>query len=190
MAENIRNADTPECLMDERTSSLVAECRRQEESCLYTSTTLYIWLRKARLIRRVFVVAPLVLGSLATWSVLDQPNKAWLKWLTATFALLAGLFPAVFEALKLDTHIDEIARQASSFKALQDRFRQAATVTALSPFENFQAEFRTLMDRMDEARATSITPPERCFEAARKKIAAGHYEFCTDAAKERTMGTQ
>lgn len=90
------------------------------------------------------------------------------------------------EALKFDTQIDEIARQAASFKNLQDRFRQAATVTALTRFEDFQAEFRTLMDRMDEARATSITPPERCFEAARRKIEAGHYEFDADSAATQT----
>ena len=175
--------------MDERTSRVVAECKRQAESCLYTSTTLYIWLREARLTRRVFVVAPVVLGALATWSVLDQPEGAWLQWLTATFALLAGIFPAVFEALKLNTHIDEIARQAAAFKNLQDRFRQAAMVTALGPFEKLQAEFLALMDRMDEARATSTTPPERCFEAARKKIGAGHYEFAADSATEQTKGT-
>ena len=57
MAENIRKPNTTDCLKDERTSEIVAECRRQEESCLYTSTTLYIWLRQARLSRRVFVVA-------------------------------------------------------------------------------------------------------------------------------------
>lgn len=180
MAEDIRNPDTPKRVTDQRTGPLVAECRREEESCLYTSTTLYIWLRQARLIRRIFVIAPLILGALATWSVLDQPDRAWLVWLTATFALLAGLFPAVFEALKLDTQIGEIARQAALFKNLQDRFRQAASVTALGPFEDFQTEFRALMDRMDEARTASITPPERCFEAARKKIAAGHYNFDAD----------
>lgn len=184
MAEDIRNADTAERVTDDRARRLAAECRRQEESCLYSSTTLYIWLRQARLIRRVFVVAPVVLGALATWSVLDQPGQSWVKWLTATFALLAGLIPAVFEALKLDTHIDEIARQAASFKNLQDRFRQAATITALGPFEDFQTEFRTLMERMDEARASSVTPPERCFRAARKKIAAGDYDFDADAAAQ------
>ena len=186
MAEDIRKTDSVERLMDERTTRLVAECKRQAESCLYTSTELYIWLREARLIRRIFVVAPVILGALATWSVLDQPEWVLLQWLTAAFALLAGIFPAVFEALKLDTQIDEIARQAASFKNLQDRFRQAATVTALARFEDFQAEFRTLMDRMDESRATSITPPERCFKAARKKIDAGHYEFDADSAAIQT----
>ena len=36
---------------------------------------------------------------------------------------------------------------------------------------------------MDEAREASITPPERCFEAARKKVGAGHYEFAADSAE-------
>ncbi len=180
MADDIRQPDTADRVTGERTAALVAECRRQQESCLYTSTTLYIWLRQARLIRRIFVVAPVVLGALATWSVLDQPAAEWLIWLTATFALLAGLFPAVYEALKLNTHIDEIARQASLFKSLQDRFRQAATVAALGPYDEFQATFDSLMERMEAARSASITPPERCFKAAQEKIAAGHYQFDSD----------
>lgn len=181
MAEDIREPGTGEHVSNPAVAALIAECRRQEESCLYTSTTLYIWLREARLIRRVFVVTPVILGALATWSVLDQPVTEWLKWLTATFALLAGLFPAVYEALKLDTHIDEIARQAALFKNLQDRFRQAATVASLGPYEEFRAAFDPLMDRMDSARSASVTPPERCFRAAQKKIKAGHYGFDSES---------
>ena len=180
MAEDICSPDTPVGLADERTRALVTECRRQEESCLYTSTSLYVWLRRARLIRRVFIVAPLIFGALATWSVLDQPTNDWLRWLTATCALLAGLLPAVYEALKLDTHIEEISGQAAVFKNLQDRFRHAATVISMGPYEEFGAAFETLMERMDAARATSVTPPERCFRVARRKIVGGHYEFDTD----------
>ena len=182
MAEDIRNPDTQECINDLRTACLVKECRRQEESCLYTSTTLYIWLRQARQIRNIFIVAPVVLGAFGTWSILDRPDSAWLVWLTATCVLLAGLFPAIFEALKLDTHVDLIIRQAATFKTLQDRFRLLATVTALGPFDTFQAEFSETMKCMDETRAISITPPERCFRAARKKIIVGDYCFGTDQA--------
>lgn len=182
MAEDIRKTDSPGRVIEERAAALVAECRRQEESCLYTSTTLYIWLREARLIRRVFVVTPVVLAALATWSVLNQPTAEWLKWLTATFALVAGLFPAVYEALKLDTHIDEITRQAALFKNLQDRFRQAATVASLGPYDEFQATFDSLMERMDAARSVSITPPERCFKAAQQKVQSGDYRFDSETA--------
>ncbi len=180
MAEDIRNPDTPMGLADPRVEPLVRECRRQEESCLYTSTTLYIWLRQTRLIRRIFVVAPAVFGALATWSVLDKPELTLLVWSTASFALLAGLFPAIFEALKLDVHEVSIARQAAAFKTIQDRFRQLATITALGPYDTFEAEFHKTMERLDEARAESTTPPERCFKTARRKIAAGHYCFDLD----------
>ena len=180
MAEDIRSSDTPDRLTDKRTSALIAECRRQEESCLYTSTSLYIWLRCARWIRKVFVVAPIVLGALATWSILDRPDDGLLNWLSAAFALLAGLFPAVFEALKLDTNIDELARQSAQYKNLQNRFRQAATVESLGPYEEFKSTFNSLMDRIEAARSASVTPPEWCFKAARKKIKAGHYEFDCD----------
>lgn len=177
MAKNIRQSDSTQPIADPRAEKLIVECRRQEESCLYTSTTLYVWLRQARLIRKFFVVAPVVLGALATWSVLKQPVAEWIKWLTATFALLAGLFPAIFEALKLDAQIDEISREAAVFKNLQDRFRQAAEVTSMGSFDDFKAVVDNLMDRMDEARLTSITPPERCFKSAQNKIQSGDYLF-------------
>ena len=180
MAENLRTTDSGESLSDQRKDALVKECRRQEESCLYTSTSLYIWLRKARWIRRLFIVAPVILGALATWSVLDQPGRLWLVWLTASFALLAGLFPAIFKSLDLDTEVDEISRQAALYKSLQDRFRLAAEVTSRGSFEEFRSEFNELMNRLDDTRSTSITPPERCFESARKKIKSGHYEFSLD----------
>ena len=73
---------------------------------------------------------------------------------------------AVYEALKLDVHINEIAKQAAEFKNLQDRFRQAARVTALGAFEDFKSEFDALVERLETVRNGSLTPPERCFEAA------------------------
>ena len=152
--------------MDEQTQKLIVECKRQEENCLFTSVSLYIWLREVRWRKRAFIVAPIVFGGLATWTVLDRPD---LIWLTATLALLAGLFPAIYEALKLDVHIEEIARLAAEFKNLQDRFRQASNITALAPYEEFRSDFENLMLRMDTARGGSITAPERCFKAAQKK---------------------
>ena len=169
--------------MQEQIKYLVAECKRQEESCLYTSTTLYIWLRMARITRMVFVIMPIILGAIATWSVLDRPEIAWLKWLTATSAFLAGIFPAVYKALDIDDNVEQISQHAARFKNLQDRFRQAADVTSLSSFENFEAEFKKLMQQMDDARESSITPPEWCFKRAQRKIRAGHYKFDYDIKK-------
>lgn len=140
-----------------------------------------MWLRDARRARRVFIVAPIILGALATWSVLDQPEITWLRWATAVFALLAGLFPAIYEALKLDAHVEGIARQAAQYKNLQDRFRQCRSLGPSGDYEAFRTDFETLMDKMEDARDQSITPPEKYFMQAREKIESGHYEFRADA---------
>lgn len=165
--------------MDEHTATLIAECKRQEESCLYTSTTLFEWLKSLRWWRVAFVVVPILLGGLATWPLLaKQPGY---EWLTGVCALLAGLVPAIYKALHFDVSLDTLAKHAHEFKILQDRFRQAASITVLSGFDELKTEFTKLMDRMDAARASSLTAPERFFSRAQKKIADGHYKFTIDA---------
>lgn len=77
-------------------------------------------------------------------------------------------------------NLEAIAKAAQQYKLLQDRFRQAASVTALGSFEDFKKAFDDLMDRMDAARSSSLTAPERFFKKAQKKIKAGHYEFDID----------
>lgn len=181
MAKDIRVPNPIDCVDVDKKSELIKECKRQFESCLFTSTSLYIWLKDARLTRRVFVVAPIILSAIATWSFLENIEA---KWIAATCALLAGLFPAIFEALKLDAQLDEIALHAASFKNLQDRFRQAALVTSKEPYEKFIEEFNVLMKKMEEARASSITPPEYCFKAAQNKIKEGDYDFSVDEEKD------
>ena len=59
MAENLRTPDSADCVMDDRTLNLIDECKRQEESCLYTSTTLFEWLKCMRVLKVIFVVAPI-----------------------------------------------------------------------------------------------------------------------------------
>lgn len=52
MAEGIRDEDLRKWV------PLAEECLRQEESALYTSTALFIWLREARLWNQFFIVTP------------------------------------------------------------------------------------------------------------------------------------
>lgn len=164
--------------MDERTQNLIAECQRQQESCLYMSTTLFEWLKSLRLWRMVFVVTPIVIGGIATWPILA--NKPELELLTGVCALLTGMIPAVYKALDFDVSLDVLAKHAHQFKTLQDRFRQAWRVTALGEFDKFKAEFDDLMNRMDSARASSLTAPGRFFKKAQKKIKTGDYDFAAD----------
>lgn len=181
MAENLWLPDSPDHLMDERTQNLIDECKRLEESCLYTSTTLFEWLKRLRLWKVVFVVAPIVLGAVAAWPILKQ--QTGYEWLTGVCALLAGIAPAVYKALDFDVSLDTVAKHAHQAKILQDRFRQAWRVTALGSFEDFKKEFDDLMTRVDAARSTSLTAPERFFKNAQEKIAAGHYTFSVDEKK-------
>jgi hypothetical protein len=169
--------------MEQRAERLVDECRRQEESCLYTSTSLFEWLKRMRLLKVVFVVVPIILGGVATWPLLAKQDDY--KWVTGACALLAGLAPAVYKSLDFDVSLNQIAKHANQFKILQDRFRQAWRVTALGSFEDFKKEFDDLMARMDAARASSLSAPERFFRKAQAKVDAGHYDFAVDAkAKE------
>lgn len=165
-------------MTDEQTQKTIAECKRQEESCLYTSTSLFEWLKSLRAWKVFFVVTPIILGGLATWPLLAHHDEY--KWFSGVCALLAGFSPALYKALDFDVNLKAITQHAHEFKILQDRFRQAWRISALGPFADFKKEFDGLMMRMDAARAASLTPPERFFKKAQAKIGAGHYDFAVD----------
>jgi hypothetical protein len=185
MAADLREPDPDPGALEARRQAIIAECRRQEESCLYTSTTLYIWLRRVRLQKQIFVAAPVILGGLAGLAVL----KAWVAdWIIAVLDFAASLFPALADALKIETNVTQIARDAAEYKALQDRFRRTATITALTDVGDAEQALGELMDRMDLVRSSSITPPEWCFEKAREKIHKGHYDFAVDSDRGEAHG--
>lgn len=178
MAENFRPANPEDRIVDERISNMIDECKRQEESCLYTSTTLYEWLKCLRCWKAVFVVVPIILGGLASWPLLAGEGDS--KWITGVCALLAGLAPAIYKALDFDVSLDVVSNNAREFKILQDRLRQAWRITAYEAPEEFAKVFGDIMNRMDAARSSGLTAPERYFLKARKKIEAGHYVFNVD----------
>lgn len=165
----------------ERLKTFVAECRREEESCLYSSTTLYIWLRSVRRWRSTFIAAPIVLGGIGSWAVLKGTHDPTVTWFTAACSLLAGMFPAIFKALELDQQVADLSHQAAQFKNLQDRFRQTANFTTIDSLDDAEQKFEELMNQLEEIRSNSSTPPERFFRAAQSKIAKGDYNFLVDA---------
>lgn len=163
--------------MSTQTDAIVQECKNEAESCLYTAVSLFIWLRGARRWNFWLNVIQIVVGVTASAAALKScPGLA------AILAFLAGVLPSIYKKLNLTAHVGEIARQAGQYKNLQDRFRQAASITALEDNPSaFKTEFRSLMRRMEDLRAMPITAPEWCFVEAQKKIKAGHYDF--DAEK-------
>jgi len=168
--------------MNEKTEQLIQECKRQSEGCLYTSTSLFIWLRTLRLLKVVFIIAPLVLGSLAGGKLLlGNPTDA--RAFSAICAFFAGLLPSIYAALKYDDRLKECTLLASEFKNLQDRFRQAALVASQKPFAEFEAHFNELMNRLELARKPSFTAPEWCFRKAQKKVKKADYHYDVDIAK-------
>lgn len=159
-------------------TEIETECGRQIESCLYTSTTLYIWLRSVRLARFIFVLTPLILSGIAALGLtkFDFPNS-----LVIVLTFAASLLPALQYALKIETSIEQIAREASKYKALQDRFRQISTISASQGQEVALRDFVAAMDDLNGTRSSSVTPPERYFKRAQLKIKSGDYDFSIDA---------
>ena len=166
--------------MDERQHQLALECKRQHDSCLYTSTSLFIWLRTLRWIRGLFIVLPLIFSSIAGWKLLATSDRQGVKVIAAICAMLAGLLPAIYAGLKYDDQLGHSKQLAGEFKNLQDRFRQAALVSSYKPLEEFEAEFKKIRERMEAARSHSYTAPEWCFRMAQKKIDVGDYSFDVD----------
>jgi hypothetical protein len=156
--------------------ALVKEALDLSRNCLYTSTSLFIWLRILRWIRVAFIVVPLFLAAFATWQVIVQSQSNALKLVAAIAGALAGVLPSVYAALKFPAHLTLCARLAGEFKNLQDRFRQAATVTSLTSFDEFHGEFQRLMGRLEKARRESYTAPEWVFKRAQTKVQSGDYE--------------
>lgn len=181
MAEDLRDGHT-----EARVEQLKKECYRQYDACRYTASNLYIWMKRARMWRALFIVAPIIIGGLAS-------SQLFLEWFGDNsqraggfLALLAGFFPAIYVSLGLDMKINEISRSASEFTSLRDRFRQAENITSLRSLDEFQAEFYALMDRMDAVRASAPPAPEWCFRETQKKMDRGDYTSDIDDENEST----
>jgi hypothetical protein len=139
-----------------------------------------MWLRFLRAIRVIFIIVPLILGAVAGGKLLLGIDANSHQTAIAICALIAGVLPSIYAALKFDDELAEYARVAGEFKNLQDRFRTTALVSSKKSFEEFEADVRPLIDRYEAARSVSLTPPEWVFKAAQAKIKKGDYRFDLD----------
>lgn len=124
-------------MMDaEASQALARQCEEQRERCLYTSSSLFIWLRFLRKARIAFVIVPIIFGSLAGWDLLQGHDGAFTT-VTAIFAFVAGLVPAVYAALKLDDHLPTAAQLAGEYKNLEILFGDLKQTGPFKSIEDF-----------------------------------------------------
>ena len=174
MARNLRHDDSNEDRLNEACAALVHECRREEENCLYTSTSFFIWVRCLRCARTALWIGAVVASALAASHIVRGESSY--RILMAAAALAAVILPGIGRAVRIDAAIRDYATAAGTFKNLQGEFRRAAQVWSLKPYPEFETEARKLFRSMNEARKPSLTPPELCFRLARWKIERGHYD--------------
>jgi hypothetical protein len=158
----------------------VKECNRLSEDCLYTVSTVYIWLRVLRIAKVVFLILPLVLGGLSGWKGFSSSASQSGQEIAGLLGIVAGITSAVYAALKLDEIIGTYKRIAAELKKLQKRFRQAATIDSLRPEQDFLGVFTELRERMESTYDPVHTPPEWCFWYARWKIKKGIHRYDSD----------
>ncbi len=166
--------------MASKSDELARESKRQFENCLYTATSLLIWLRWLRGLKAFFTIAPIAFGSLGSLSILTASSDDTMKTIGALASFLGGLLSTIYSALKLDTHIAEVKVAAGDLTNLRDSFRQAALVSSKKPFDEFEAEVGKLRGRLDKIRSQGLTAPDLFFRLAQRKINRGDYTFDLD----------
>ena len=181
MAKDIRIDDAFESgFRLDMKEALVAECAREEENALYTSTTFYIWLRGLRFIRASLWVLAAFASALAASHILR--GDPGMKLFMAAAAMAGVLLPGILRALKLDADIRTYADAAGRLKNLQGEFRRARLVWSMKDDREFEDEARKLFKAMNDVRKLSLTPPDLCFQLARRKIKKGDYAHDSDEA--------
>ncbi len=166
--------------MNEACAALVRECEREEENCLYTSASFYIWVRCLRYVRGALWIGA-VTGSAVAASHILRGDPSYRIFMAAA-ALAAVTLPGIGRAMRIDAAIRDYAAAATAFKNLQSEFRRAARVWSLKPNPEFESEARKLFRLINEARKPSLTPPEFCFRLAQWKIKKGHYKHDEDSS--------
>ncbi|MDX8495907.1 hypothetical protein RFN29_30650 [Mesorhizobium sp. VK22B] len=171
--------------MSDRLKAIQAECENEEENCSYTSTSLMVWLRSVRRRRAFFIVAPILMGGFASLTLLKDSSLAWIA---PVLALVAGFFPAILEGLKVESQVAEIAAAAGEFKGLRDGFRHVRNLIAPFNEDAAMTEFDILMEKLNQARKTTLAGPEWAFEIARYKIMRGDYTNINESDKGANGG--
>lgn len=159
--------------MEKIAIEIAKEARRQFENCLYTSSSLYEWLKLLKFLDGLMTISPIIFGSLATWKVLDTGDS---KFFVSFCALMAAIIPIIQKSSKIKEKIAEVGKAAGCYTNMRDRFRQIAMISAHKDVPNLEIDFQALMQKMEEVRLNGTTAPELSFKAAQRKIKLGDYD--------------
>jgi hypothetical protein len=162
------NAETSAATAAQTLKSL---CKEKRIRCLYTSTTFLIWLKFLRIARTVLIILPIACGALAGWGLLKSNSE--LQVIAAVFALLAGVIPAIYSALKFDEFLPSAAQLAGEYKNLEIAFGDLEKMSVYKPATELELEYERARERLEHANAQSFTAPEWCYQRAKRKIKAG-----------------
>ncbi len=122
MAEDLRRKDPSEGAVEARRREIVKEALRQSESCLWTSTMAFSWLRRVRWQHKAITLAPILLTALAGAAFV----KEWVPaGAVAVVAFLATLIPSIAEALDVQTHVEELKRVRRGVQGAPGQIPQA-----------------------------------------------------------------
>jgi len=167
--------------MNDNKNQIIEECKREEENCLYTSTTFFLWLSSMRKGKSLFIATPLLLGGIASIEILSNSESDIVKYIIALAAFFGGVIPSIFSALKIDSKINIIDGIGSKYKILQGKFRRIRNIN--SNDSDFEQKFNTIIDELEILKSSSLTAPERFFKKAQSKITKGDYNYSCDEKK-------
>ena len=139
MAEDLRQHDSEDGDLRMK-DSFIAECAREEENALWTSTIFYIWLRILKSFRAVLWVGTTICSALAASHILR--GDADMKFLMALAALAGVILPGIGRALRLNSTIHAYQEAAGKLKNLQGEFRRARLVWSSKPLDDFLSRKR------------------------------------------------
>ena len=163
---SVRPQDSDLRLTQRRRAEIVKECLRQMESCLDTSTSLYEWLRRVR--RSMVFLLPRSIRRPR------RPVRPEGRRRAGSASRCSPSWPACSRRSPTPSRSKPRRRDDSARGPSSRRCRTASDVRPTSPPDRRRRQGRggasELMDRMDIARSSSITAPEKYMDRARAKI--------------------
>lgn len=161
----------------EEHAALIQEATRRWESCLYTSGALFEQLRYLREVKVGFVIASAGIATFAGAEGLFRFLPPNFEPVPVFLAVIAGLLPTLYGALKFDDGLERARALSGEYKTLEYEYRYLITVAKHGDARILRARFDAASARFEAAAQQAFTPPEWAFKKTQAKVKAGTYDF-------------